>query len=418
MKSSFLTKTLLCGVMATTFLLINCQKAPSRGVKAKTGTVEGVDSKTAADKAEVLVQCSDSFVSAYTEAHDLLKKLESEKIEGLSEAEQATLNQKLEDAKVKVEAAVTEITKVKSDATGCTVPGKDGKAATKYSILNIRVSLAKLISKAKTGGVQLSEDLVATATNVQNQIKQLNERMKVQKDIGSLVQGMKFVISDDLAKTFNEQNVGAVYYKAGDIIKSFSDESKAKDLADKTLSMCELVSGTGDIEKGEQANVLTIDAPSIKDATSGRYKLNVVLTVKSVNVNLNCVLAEAKRESFGAEFRNVFGEHLLTEANIAANKKKKEVSIQKLKETAAKKEQGLKDATTAVAKKQTELSEKKAKFTEAADDATLKESLTAEIEALEKKITELEKAQKTAETQKQEADEALRLAEAAAAEPA
>ena len=60
---NLLSKSLLCGVLATSFLIINCQKAPDRPVKAA-----GADSSKPAPFAFKEATCTDNEITKYDDA--------------------------------------------------------------------------------------------------------------------------------------------------------------------------------------------------------------------------------------------------------------------------------------------------------------------------------------------------------------
>ena len=64
-----LSKSLLCGLIASSFILVNCQKDPSgRSVKAEVGnpgSANPADKVTAVDKEQNLALCTPEFNKAY-----------------------------------------------------------------------------------------------------------------------------------------------------------------------------------------------------------------------------------------------------------------------------------------------------------------------------------------------------------------
>jgi len=399
--------------MATTFFLINCQKAPSRGIKAQggAGSVTTPDGKAAA--AEVLVDCSATFLSVYTEADKLVKELATKAemdLSKLTNTEKDEISSKEKVARAKINDAVAEITKIKADATGCRAPN----VAKPYTIEDIKKSLhivnLKLESKdVKTEGQAEANEAKAAANEKRKEAKAKN-------DLESLDQDMVFKISNELADALKKNNVGAVYFKSKQIITSISTETYKKDKENVKLTICELAEGTDDIEKGEDGKITYIDMGETKDMQSKRYKLSVIMTVKSVNVKFDCSIADSEKATYGKAFRNVFEKHLLTKANIENEAKKaetKKVTLASAKEELALRQQAIQASATGISNKEAELAAKDAelaKATEAKDEAQIK-TLTAEqtalkaaIEALKKEHTRLEKLETDAKAKLEKAE--------------
>lgn len=70
---NLLSKTLLCGVLASAFLLVNCQKAPNRDVKPKVDPITKPQAKVGVCTADV-VAANDKFIKDLNELKDKLAK--------------------------------------------------------------------------------------------------------------------------------------------------------------------------------------------------------------------------------------------------------------------------------------------------------------------------------------------------------
>lgn len=422
MRNASLTKTLLCGVMATTFFLINCQKAPNRGVKAQggNGSITTPDGKTVTE--EVFVECSPAFVTAYTEADKLVKEFATKAAALKSDSLNSEKDEVIAQEKVvrsKVNDAVAEITKIKADATACKLKDPKTQKESIYTIANIKGSLDKVNldlakKEVKTEGLSEAEDRKAAA----------NEKRKqdlVKKSLEGLSQNMEFNISEKLAEVMKKSNVGGVvYFKAGNIIERPSTETLEKDRKDTSLTICEIGEGSGDVEKADKAKVTSIDMETAKDTKTNRYKLSVVLDVKSVLVNLDCLVSnsDAEKKLSGKAFRNVFGKNLLTDANIEAEKKKadaKKVTLDQAKTEVTKRDESVSAQEKAIVNKTTALTEKEAQLAEAnaaatKDEAKIK-SLTEEVAQLKSSIEDLKKDLENLKKLATQAKEALAKAE-------
>lgn len=377
--------------MATTFFLINCQKAPNRGVKAQggPGSVTTPDGKAAA--AEVIVDCSPTFLSVYAEADKLVKELaakSSTDLANATESEKEEISSKEKVARAKLNDAVAEITKIKADATACKAPN----VANPYTIANIKASLDKVNLELKQKNV--STEGQAEALDRQAEAREKAKLVQAQKDLGSLAEKMEFQISDALAEQLKKDNVGVIYFKNGQIITSPSTETQKKDEENKKLTTCKLAEGTADIEKGEKGVITYIDMGQTQDAQSKRYKLSVIMSVKSDNVKIDCLVNEDQRTKFGAEFRNVFQKNLMTKANIENEAKKagaKKVTLASAKEELALRQQAIQASAAGIMNKETELAAKEAELAKATadrDEANVK-TLSSEVDALKAKVKDL-----------------------------
>lgn len=325
MKNS-LSKTLLCGVLASTFFLINCQKAPSRGVKAGTGAASPA-AQTEAQKlaGKVVVDCSDSFLKALEEARIPKDKIianikaSKEGTKTLTEAEKAEIKSVREDVIVKNKVVVAEMAKLKKGdvaAEACT-----SKDKTSYIFETIKAAMNSLVIEAGTAaGVDDEEQKQAVLDKKDREAK---------KEVSSLAQKMKLIVSADLAEALKSENKnGVVYFKAGSIVKdSGSDLETLK--KDKTKTVCELSSVTPE-------DLVLAGADSLEVISYGSKKkdLRTVFDITMMKADkmlytINCLIADGKEKLVELEFRNAFGKHLRTQAQIDKDDKKEKTTLEK-----------------------------------------------------------------------------------------
>lgn len=414
MRNASLTKTLFCGVLATTFFLINCQKAPSRGVKAQggNGSVTTPDAKV---EAQNLVVCSPTFLTAYDEARKAVELLSTKATALKTDSTNIEKDEVISLEKTvrsKVDGAVAEITKINSDATGCNYKDPKTQNETIYTIADIKKSLDVINldlakKEVKTEGLPEAEERKAAANQ-----KRLLE---------GLAERMEFNLSEKLSEVLKKANAsGVVYFKAGNIIERPSQETLEKDRKDKSLTMCEIGEGSGDVEKGQKAKVATIEMASVPDAQSKRYKLLVVMESNSVMVNFDCLVSDsdAQKKVVGKAFRNVFGKNLMTDANLESEKKKteaKKLTVDQAKAELAKREEAVTAQDKAITNKEGALAEKEVQLMELSsaatkDDAKIK-AATEEIAQLKTAIDSLKKDLEKLKKSAAEAKEALAKAE-------
>lgn len=418
MRNASLTKTLLCGVMATTFFLINCQKAPSRGVKAQNGGGGSVTTDGKGQNQEVVVACSPSFMTAYTQSSEATKNLAAKAAALTAESSNSEKEALIAEEKVvrsKINDAVAEITKVQADATACKFIDEETKKESVYTIASIKGTLDRINLDLKAKNVE-TEGLAET----QDRLAKAAEKRKqdlVKKSLEGLTEKMEFNISEKLAETLKKSNArGVVYFKAGNIIERPSSESLEKDRKDTSLTMCEIGEGSGDVEKGEKGKVTTIEMSPTKDMQSKRYKLLVILDVKSVLVNFECLVADSDQKVPGKAFRNVFAKHLMTDANLEAEKKKtetKKVTVEQAKAELTKRDEAVTAQDKAITNKEGALAEKEVQLMEAStakDEAKVK-TLTEEVAQLKSDIEALKKNLETLKKLAADAKEALAKAE-------
>ena len=118
MKNS-LSKTLLCGIMATSFILANCQKAPNRGVKAGA---PGAGVTDQVDTTQKIVACTPDYLAAYTETSKQQAKMgvqlkSIEDSENVTEVMKADMSKEIEELARLIK--ISEPAAVKLEADGC-----------------------------------------------------------------------------------------------------------------------------------------------------------------------------------------------------------------------------------------------------------------------------------------------------------
>ncbi len=292
MKNS-LTKTLLCGVMASTFLLANCQKAPSRGVKA--GSPGVADQKTGALAKSVA--CTDDYKKAYTNTRNQQIKIEKQlkDITGESTEEQkANLVTDLEELNRLVK--ISEPAAIKLNAEACTTTVK-GKTET--------IDFKKIVSYTNFLGTA-----VAKVTGTDNELSKRAEAALLEKGKESLAEGMDLVVGKDLADALDKDLIKSSYFIGG--IRKTTGIEEAKKDASKTV--CFIVETAGKVDEGSTLTVLTLAAEV--DATTKRKASTFGVTTSAGANLLKCLLAEGKDAA--VMVRNAFGANLLSKKQIDA----------------------------------------------------------------------------------------------------
>lgn len=265
MKNLF-SKTLLCGVLASSFLLINCQKAPNRGVKAVIPPA-----KLSALKMGVCTQSvineDKSFREILKSINDELARLKDTATDKLSEDEKNGLTKLANDYKAQAKKLTDEIEKLKaadnvSKAEGCVV--HEGNDATKkptgasYDVRKINSAIlgtGKEV-KAKTGK---DNDITKGAA------------------AETLSEGQELVLGAELAAALSDDASSriAVAIKNSEILK---DNDATTALADKSVTACSLnkITTKEEIKEGSKITIMSIEPVAAKPDDKNKRKVMMV----------------------------------------------------------------------------------------------------------------------------------------------
>lgn len=286
MKNLF-TKTLLCGVLASSFLLVNCQKAPNRAVKAQVVPTAKPSVKVGVCTADIAVD------------YDLLKKSDKKIQEKLKVATDAAsdveelnnLAKELNGLSKKVLAAI-EVLKVEA----CKIH-KDNDAkkealdtASSVNIRQVRINAGKAIkAKTKVDNEITLEDAAAAAD--------------------TLSVGQELLAGGELAAVLSDEanSKGAVAIVNSKIEKG---AEATKMLADKAVTACSLtISKKEDVKAGAAIKILDLESVKVVDK---RNVMNVNFTVAvgtegNAAMILACNIADKKEGEAAKEIRKALG---------------------------------------------------------------------------------------------------------------
>lgn len=285
--NNLFTKTLLCGVLASSFLLINCQKAPNRAVKAQINP-------TAKPSAKVGV-CTADIASDY----DLLKKSDKKIQEKLKTATDAAsdveeLNALAKELNALSKKVMAAIAVLKVDA--CKIhEGNDDKKAVKdtansASIKQVRSNAGKAIkAKTKVDNEITTEDAAAAS-----------ETLSV---------GQELMASADLAAVMSDDSnsKGAVAISAAKIEKGAAATAL---LANKDVTACSItISKKEEVKAGASIKVVALEDVKLVDK---RNVMNVNITVAvgtdgNAAMSLSCNIADKKEGEAAKEIRKALG---------------------------------------------------------------------------------------------------------------
>jgi len=281
MNKSILTRALVCGILTSSFAIINCQKAPERKV-----TPPPVDGKVDGNK---LVQCSEDVVKQLADHSAAVKaiqdKMDAAKTTPLKPEEKTALDKQFQDMVLnsnKLYTAIRALGKDSAPALGCLeVDSKiEGGSAPRLII--------ELQSKNKD-----QAKAVAILTGIPNDLA------------SQFAKDNKYEISKSLADMLSNKltykGEGAI--SAGQILTK-DDYAKLKD--DKTKTSCIITSADEKpvVEKSIMV-VTSLSDPKLDPATN-RMKADLAVMIKAIAadtseentsdraVSFNCTIADAK----------------------------------------------------------------------------------------------------------------------------
>ncbi len=295
----------MCGVLASTFLLVNCQKAPNRPVKAPAAGV-GPAGKTDGK----IVECSPAFLKAFGPTYELAGKLDAQIKEITKKDEKEKLDAQAKESLRKEANSLAALTKLSVDelaklnAAGC--EATDAKTKTKkgpYTIkmLNDVSERTGTIIKELTGGLE-------------NDGAKAAEASKQEKE--NTVEKNGFKITKEFGEMFDASNREFSYFMNGKIEKKNIDEAKK----DKNSTVCYITESNGKLEEDSVIKFLPAGSLSLV-SNSNRQTLSKKFNGKAEGdetfglYEIECLIADGKRSE--AEFKKALG-NLISENTAAA----------------------------------------------------------------------------------------------------
>lgn len=308
---NLLSKSLLCGVLASTFLIVNCQKAPNRAVKAQVTP----PAKPAAVKS---AECSEGAVKEHSETKKLSDALKTamdavkdKATADLTSAEIENLNKLINDLAAQAKKFIAEIQKIqvgdkdKVAADACTI----GKDAHNIKVIQSVIADKGKAVKAKTG---VDNDVTKPVADAPADSKiELNDELTLTEELAKL-------LADEAQK-----DKSAVV--AGKILTAEADVKKA--LENKAVTACKVTLNAADAKDAlvKDAKVL-VSSLDVKDSADGKRKVaELSLGVKASAeaamslIGLSCTLADGK--DAGVELRLALGSLVSSVVKATAAKK-------------------------------------------------------------------------------------------------
>ncbi len=347
MKNSF-SKTLICGVIASSFILINCQKAASgRGVKGiRSGTDDSkvTSTATSTEKAadevakpneatEVfLIKCSPEFMSQYgtwiktIESKDV-SNIRSLKKEDVVETQKQDLIQLAKRIDSETKSVRSEFDKlqasqdkadenksIKKNLDGCFIG--EGKDRTEYLILKIEENANNIAFRI----AELTGEETPSALAGKNEAKQREEKSLNESDV---TKNARYYISDELNQAFDDAKVDESFFMDGKVLSGESNLNKAK--ADESSSVCFTSDTSGKIEDLKTTlNALSTEA---NEKAAGKTTHKIRFANEGRFYTLSCVIPTAKKLADG--FSLAMGDLLQTKNQLH---KKQKVALEEKNE--------------------------------------------------------------------------------------
>lgn len=295
MKNLF-SKTLLCGVLASSFLLINCQKAPNRAVKAQVTPTAKPSVKTGDCDANIATNF-DLLKKSNQKIQDKLKSITGDV--GASDIEE--LNGLVKELNALAKKVMGDIGTLKLDS--CKI--HDGNDVKKPVTDTADISIIRQV-RSKAGAD------VKAKTKVDNEIT-LEDKTA---GTDSLAVGQELKVTADLAAILSDSknSDGAAVISGGKIEKN-ADAAKAL-LDNKAVTACALKVTSSDVINADQSIkvIAPLDAAKLDDASKRNVLKVFVAAVVAAEVEtspaaiqLICNIAEGKEKDAAKEVRTALG---------------------------------------------------------------------------------------------------------------
>ncbi len=403
MKNSF-SKTLICAVVASSFILINCQKSPAGG--GVRGTRSGTDDAKVATPEQavpenndsLLIKCSPEFIAQYKIWSDSVeskevKAIRSLKKEDLIESQKQDLNLLVkrldnETKSVRVELNKMQDGQPKTDETSPTknIQGcfsGEGKDRTEYLISKIEENTNKTS--------QLVADLTGEETpRAQTGREEAKQREEKKLNESNVTKNAHFYVASEMNEVLDDTKIDETFFMDGKILSGENNLNKAKD--NKAQSVCYTLETAGKIE--DLSNSLDSLSTEMTEKIAGKTSYKIRFVSGSRLYTLGCSLPNDIKINDG--FHAAFGDLLMTKKQMAL--KEKTVAIEKLE---AQDAQDKPDAEKkSIAKISAEIKKDKMVEKQKLTEKLKKEFYDEDVNSVKTKKTE-----KTEKTEKNKKDE-------------
>ncbi|MFZ3229879.1 MAG: hypothetical protein WA160_06725 [Pseudobdellovibrio sp.] len=305
MKNTF-SKTLICGVIASSFVLVNCQKSPTgRSVKANTPAAGAPTEKALAGTTG---QCADPVIAAKEAMSKLIVTVNAQITESrmdkiVSEANKAVLQKSLVDLDKQCDAYLAEFEKLKVETCAYDIQSAKGKTITSSYI--------------KQG---CSAEIQAVASTISDKSEVVAKWVKVaaadvvaRKAKEGLSIDARLVVSEALASTVKDKfSETGEFLMDGKIIDGANSKvayDEAVAAADKSLCTFEAFDKDG-LKQVDILKVLSLEQKNkaaMRSAEKAQYEISLTSESGGKTFLLKCLIA---KKNLQAEFKKVVGSNL------------------------------------------------------------------------------------------------------------
>lgn len=339
MKNS-ISKTLLCGLIASSFILVNCQKGGnSRGVKANKSTSGQTGQTDVTKLAGADAPCSENINNGRDQTAELSKSIQAIILDAnkkpkssVAEGDKVALKDLSNKFNQACKALVEEFAKEKKEA--CLDPKKQKTDATAISnVPAIKEKCSTLNSDVeKVSGVKAVDPVDSSSTGLST------------IDGSSLAINKKYrVATEELAEMLSVAGTknNVKYIIAGEIQTDLNNYTDLK--KDQETTICYVPKSSGKIAMDDELTVLSIeDGKKLTDVTKPVKNINLSSksasdTSKSSNTyTVSCLVAANK--DLATEFSKAFAKHLKGNTVATVSEKKDSKEEEKSEKPAAAKE--------------------------------------------------------------------------------
>lgn len=420
-----LSRSLVLSVLATSVVLVNCQKAPSRGVKAKGSQGTSVNNTVSAADLKKMQVCNDAINSVLKTQNETYNKI-SQLINVADAQFDQTKSDELNKLTETLSAQCADAEKAFKDArlTTCKVDnsGSQSSVRTLTQNKNLCADTGTKVSKKTKVNNALAEEAAKNRTSS-------DSSTKVSSQTGNIFEtGTIFEISKDLASLLDSNNKSEAAYIAG---QPFNGSESFSGAISQGKTVCKIATQGESLSEGAKLKVLSTKSNSTASGTlqvdinlgsvsqsdsSSLYAITCSVAKKEVSQATKAIL-----EAMGENLKKVDSESSDAEVNsdqlVKAKAQKTTVQATKAQKAVATSEPAVATTATENTKadakenfRQSELNAQQANQSETSSDASLTTDAPATTAVSAK--TEIVKVQAQSDLEKAQA--AVKAQEAAA----
>ncbi|OFZ28352.1 MAG: hypothetical protein A2622_04420 [Bdellovibrionales bacterium RIFCSPHIGHO2_01_FULL_40_29] len=340
-----LSKTLICGVIASSFILVNCQKAPSsRGVKGTKGSPANTAGKQTAE-VQNLVKCTDEFNKVYEIFAKLYEDEDVKKIPSMKKGDTVTAEEKERylalDTKLVEESERVEKEFVHMEAIE-NKKAEAAKTATKTvdgCYFDERKKSKPILRKEVVGFVNATskkiEELTGEKTlraDAGREDAKKRQEAKIELETNITNMNAKFFVTKEFNEALDDAKIDESFFVNGQVQIGIDKLKEAT--ADESLSVCWVSKTSGKLE--DDTKPLQMRHTEIKESLNGKTEHEIIMLSGSYNYTINCLVPA--KVTLDKAFRTAMGDLLKTKATSDEDKATEEVKSEEKKPAETKTE--------------------------------------------------------------------------------